>query len=66
MMDHTASAFHASFLEWVLVFAAAVVLVWTLGLALRYTVRPEETDPRHIKHRILREEIDETEEAPPR
>jgi hypothetical protein len=60
MMDHAAGASHASVFEWVLVFVAAVVLVWTLGLAIRYTVRPEETDPGHIKRRILTDEIDET------
>ena len=64
MMDHAAGASHASGLEWALVCAAAIVLVWTLGLALRYTVRPEETDPGHIKRRILIEAIDETEKAP--
>ena len=66
MMDHAASASHASIFEYVLVFAAAIVLVWTLGLALRYTVRPRETDPDHIKRRILIDEIDEAEEAQPR
>ena len=66
MMDHAASASHASIFEYVLVFAAAIVLVWTLGLALRYTVRPRETDPDHIKRRILVDEIDEAEEAKPR
>ena len=66
MMDHTAHLSHASFLEWVLVFAAAVVLVWALGLALRYTVRPKETDSGHIKRRILIDEADETEGAPQR
>jgi len=63
MMDHTAGAAHASLVEWVLVISAAIALVWALGLALRYTVRPGETDPRHIKHRILLDEFDETEEA---
>jgi len=62
MMDHSAAS-HASAFEYALVFAAAIVLVWTLGLALRYTVRPRETDPDHIKHRILDDEIDEPEEA---
>ena len=62
MMDHSAAS-HASAFEYVLVFVAAIVLVWTLGLALRYTVRPRETDPDHIKHRILDDEIDEPEEA---
>ena len=66
MMDHAAGASHASVLEWVLVFVAAVVLVWTLGLAIRYTVRPEETDREHIKHRILSDESAETDEAPHR
>ena len=66
MMNHAAGVSHASPLEWVLVFAAAAVLVWTLGLALRYTVHPEETDPRHIKRRILIDEPDAIEEARPR
>ena len=65
MMDHAAGASHST-LEWVLVFAAAVVLAWTLGLALRYTVRPGETDPGHIKRRILSDEIAETAEVPRR
>lgn len=62
-MDHVAGASHASALEWVLVLLAAIVLVWTLGLALRYTIRPGEADPGHIKRRILLNEADETEEA---
>jgi hypothetical protein len=62
MMDHSAAS-QASAFEYVLVFVAAIVLVWTLGLALRYTVRPRETDPDHIKHRILDDEIDEPEGA---
>jgi len=62
MMHHAVDASHA-FVEWVLVITAAVVLVWALALALRYTVRPEETDSRHIKRRILLEDIDEREEA---
>jgi hypothetical protein len=62
-MEHAASASHASALEWVLVLAAAIVLVWSLGLALRYTVRPEELDADHIKRRILVDDIDEAKEA---
>ena len=64
MMDHAAS--HAFAFEYVLVFAAAIVLVWTLVLALRYTVRPRETDPDHIKRRILDDELEQREEARPR
>ena len=60
MMDHAAHASNASILEWMLVLAAALVCIWSLGLALRYTVRPGETDPGHIKHRILTDEIDAT------
>ena len=63
MMDHAAGAAHGSLGEWVLVLIAAAVLVWTLALALRYTLRPDETDARHIKRRIL-DEIDATDEAP--
>jgi hypothetical protein len=45
------------------VFAAAIVLVWALGLAIRYTVHPEETEASHIKRRILLDDIDEPNEA---
>ena len=62
-MDHAASASHASLLEWILVLAAAIVLMWALGLAIRYTVRPEETEASHIKRRILLDDVDEPEEA---
>ena len=62
-MDHAAGAARASVLEWILVFAAAIVLVWALGLAIRYTVRPEETEASHIKRRILLDDVDEPEEA---
>jgi hypothetical protein len=61
-MDHAAGASHASPVEWVLVVAAAIVLVWSLALAIRYTVRPRETEASHIKRRIL-DDIDEPEEA---
>jgi hypothetical protein len=60
---HAAGAWHASLVEWGLVLAAAVVLVWALALALRYTLRPGEADPLHIKRRILVDEPDEVEEA---
>jgi len=63
MMDHAAGASHASLLEWMLVFAAAIVLVWALGLAIRYTVHPGETEASHIKRRILLDDIDEPKEA---
>jgi hypothetical protein len=63
MMEHAAHASHASVFEWMLVLAAAVVLVWSLALALRYTVRPGESDPAHIKRRILLDESDETDEV---
>ena len=63
MMDLAAGASHASLLEWMLVFAAAIVLVWALGLAIRYTVHPEETEASHIKRRILLDDIDERNEA---
>jgi hypothetical protein len=63
MLDHATHASHASPLEWVLVCAAAILLVWSLAAALRYTLYPGESDPRHIKHRILDDEIDEVTEA---
>jgi len=63
MMDHAAHASHASVLEWLLVLAAAIVLVWALALALRYTLSPRETDPGHIKRRILLDDLDDPQEA---
>ena len=63
MMNHAANASHASALEWVLVLAAAIVLVWALALALRYTLSPRETDPGHIKRRILLDDLDDPQEA---
>ena len=62
-MDHTTGAAHASTLELILVFAAAIVLVWALGLAIRYTVRPEENESSHIKRRILLDGIEEPSEV---
>ena len=61
-MDHAVGASHASPVEWLLVLAATIVLVWSLALAICYTVRPRETEAGHIKRRIL-DEIDEPEEA---
>src|SRR5262249_22855058 len=66
MMDHTTGALHASVLEWLLVLLAAIVLVWALGLAVRYTVHPGETEATHIKRRILRDDIEEPKRASPR
>jgi len=66
MMDHATGASHASLLEWILVFAAAIVLVWALGLAVRYTVRPGEAEATHIKRRILQDDFDESKGAPHR
>ena len=66
MMDHVTGASHASLLEWMLVLAAAIVLVWALGLAVRYTVHPRETEATHIKRRILHDDFDEPKEAPHR
>jgi len=63
MMDHAAHASHASPFEWLLVCAAAVILVFSLVAAFRYTLSPGETDPGHIKHRILDDETDQTLEA---
>ena len=62
-MHHAAHTAQASPLEWLLVCAAALILVWSLVAALRYTLRPGESDPRHIKHRILHDETDEPGEA---
>lgn len=44
--------------EYVLVGIAIVAAVWTIYLAVRYTVRPGESNPDHIKRRILEDEED--------
>ncbi len=62
-MDHAAGATHASLLEWMLVFVAAIVLVWALAQALRYTIKPGETEASHIKRRILLDDIGEPSET---
>jgi hypothetical protein len=59
-MDHAVGASHASPVEWLVVLAAAIVLVWSIALAVRYTIHPRETEAAHIKRRIL-DEIDEPE-----
>ena len=65
MMDHAAGVSHSP-LEWVLVLGAAVVLLCALGLAIRYTLQPKETEATHIKRRILFDETDQPEETPHR
>ncbi|MGH9862179.1 MAG: hypothetical protein ACRD35_02015 [Candidatus Acidiferrales bacterium] len=42
--------------EYVLVGLAIVGMVWTLYLAVRYTVRPGEDRPDHIKRAILEDD----------
>jgi hypothetical protein len=62
-MHHAGDASSPSVFEWAVVAAAALVLLWALGLAIRYTVHPGEADVTHIKHRILLDETDPTGEA---
>ena len=42
--------------EYVLVGIAIVAAAWTIYLAVRYTLRPGENSPDHIKRRILEDE----------
>lgn len=44
-----------SIVDIVLAIAALFVVVWAFYLAVRYTVRPGETSPDHIKRRVLDE-----------
>lgn len=44
--------------EYLLVGVAAVAAAWTIYLAVRYTVRPGEDNPDHIKRRILEDAED--------
>ena len=64
-MHHGAGAAEHVLVEWLVVSAAAIILLCALGLALRYTVRPGESDPTHIKHRIL-DDTDSLDAARPR
>ena len=47
--------------EYALVAGAVLVLVWVLYLAFRYTLRPGENEPGHIKRKILEGEPAERE-----
>lgn len=40
-------------LEWAVTGAAALSVIWTIYLSVRYTLRPGETEPDHIKRLIL-------------
>lgn len=42
-------------LEWTLTLTAALASAWCIWLAVRYTLRPGESDPGHIKRLILDE-----------
>ncbi len=46
----------ASALDWILVAVSAAVVVYSLFAAIRYTLRPGETDRRHIKFTILEDD----------
>jgi hypothetical protein len=41
--------------EWIAVVVAGVIAVWCVWKAVMYTLRPGETEPDHIKRRILEE-----------
>jgi hypothetical protein len=43
-------------LEGTLVALAAAAVLWAVYAAVRYTVRPGEEDPQHMKRRILCDE----------
>ena len=42
-----------SAVEWGIFVVAAVVTAWVLWKAVRYTMRPGETEPGHVKRSIL-------------
>jgi len=46
-----------SFVEYILVGIAAVILVWTLVKATQWTIRPGEHNADHIKRTILDDEF---------
>ncbi|MGH7659953.1 MAG: hypothetical protein ACRENA_03410 [Vulcanimicrobiaceae bacterium] len=37
-----------------IVIVGAIVTLWTMGFAIRTSLRPGETDPEHPKYSILR------------
>lgn len=51
--------------EWVLVSFAAVVTLGAVVAAIRYTLRPGEADPEHVKRRILLDRDDRHEDLGP-
>ena len=44
-------------LEWVIVVAATLVVIWSIYKTVRYTIQPGEQDPDHVK-RIIFEATD--------
>lgn len=41
-------------LGWVAIAAGCATTIWTIAIALYWTIRPGETDPEHPKRTILR------------
>ena len=61
MREHAAGLLHtpATLVDWSLVALAAAVVLWAFYAAVRYTVRPGEEDPHHVKRRVLFDEGEE-------
>ena len=61
MHEHSPGVLHTAttLVDGGLVALAAVIVLWAFYAAVRYTVRPGEEDPHHVKRRIL---VDEDEE----
>jgi hypothetical protein len=58
MNEHPAGLLHAvtTPVDWALVVLAAAVVLWAFYSAVRYTIRPGEEDPHHVKRRIVVDE----------
>jgi len=58
MNEHAAGLLHRATtpIDCALVILAAAVVLWAFYAAARYTIRPGEEDPHHVKRRILVDE----------
>lgn len=45
-------------IDYAITWGAVIIVLFTLWLSIKYLFKPQEKDPRHIKHRILLQNFD--------
>ena len=43
-------------LGWLVVAGGAIATIWVIALSIRWTIWPQEEDPAHPKHLVLRDD----------